>query len=201
MGSGERIIRLKDETRTKILDAALSIAQFEGWQAVSLRKIANQIEYTAPIIYEYFSNKEGILTELTRRGYMMLAKDIRQARDKYEKPEHKMEAMWIAYWNFAFSCKEFYRLMYGVDMICCKDDSSMPEAESLYAILGGVIESLFEKGPVSAHDICKKYYAYWSTIHGLVSINLVRPSEKITDDLNQEILKDAISAITMSINI
>lgn len=200
MGSKERILRLKDETRTKILDAALKIVQTEGWQALSMRKIADQIEYTAPIIYEYFSNKEGILLELTRKGYEILGKDIREARDKYESAEDKMEAMWIAYWNFAFANKEFYQLMYGVDMVCCNVKSSMHEAETVGTMLGDAIEALYKKKPVCENDICTKYYTYWSIIHGLISINLVRPNGRTTDELNQQILKDAIKGITLSIN-
>jgi len=45
-----------------------------------------------------------------------------------------------------------------------------------------------------------KYYTYWSIIHGLISINLVRPDGRTTDELNQQILKDAIKGITLSIN-
>ncbi|WP_443937486.1 TetR/AcrR family transcriptional regulator [Pedobacter sp. MW01-1-1] len=200
MGSKERILRLKDETRTKILDAALNIVQTEGWQALSMRKIADQIEYTAPIIYEYFSNKDGILLELTRRGYLLLAKDIRNARDQHENAADKMEAMWVAYWDFAFKHKEFYQLMYGVEMVCCTVQKTMPEAETISHMLGDVIESLFDKKPVSEDDICKKYYTYWSIIHGLISINLVRPYGRTTNELNQQILRDAIKGITLSIN-
>ncbi|RYG01618.1 MAG: WHG domain-containing protein, partial [Chitinophagaceae bacterium] len=88
----------------------------------------------------------------------------------------------------------------GVDMVCCNVKSSMPEAENVSAMLGDVIESLFEKKPVSDDDICMKYYTYWSIIHGLISINLVRPNGRTTDELNQQILKDAIKGITLSIN-
>jgi len=200
MGSKERILRLKDETRAKILDAALNIAKMEGWQALSMRKIAEQIEYTAPIIYEYFANKEGILLELTRKGYQILTKHIIDAREKYEKNEDKMEAMWIAYWNFAFTHKEFYRLMYGVDMVRCSNSSCIPETDNLYEILAEVIGALFRKKPISEDIICLKYNTYWSVIHGLVSINLIHLNWRTTDALNQQILKDAIKGITLSIN-
>ena len=68
MGSKERITRLKAQTRVNILDAAHDIVKDEGWQALSMRKIADKIEYTAPIIYEYYANKEAILLELTKKG-------------------------------------------------------------------------------------------------------------------------------------
>jgi AcrR family transcriptional regulator len=63
MGSKERIQRQKEETRKNILKAAREIVKQEGWQGLSMRKIADKIEYTAPIIYEYFANKEAILQE------------------------------------------------------------------------------------------------------------------------------------------
>jgi AcrR family transcriptional regulator len=69
MASKDRILRLKEETRINILSAALQIVKEEGWQALSMRKIADVIEYTAPIIYEYFANKEAILLELPAKAF------------------------------------------------------------------------------------------------------------------------------------
>jgi AcrR family transcriptional regulator len=83
MASKDRILRLKEETRANILDAALRIVKEEGWQALSMRKIADKIEYTAPIIYEYFSNKEAILLELNRQGYLKLAKELSEAKEAH----------------------------------------------------------------------------------------------------------------------
>src|ERR1700710_2271715 len=129
MASKDRILRLKEETRINILDAAFQIVKNEGWQALSMRKIADAIEYTAPIIYEYFANKEAILQELTKKGNAILAKDVKAARDEHRLPAKQLEAMWMAYWNFAFAEKELYQLMYGVETSCCEMAKKMPESE------------------------------------------------------------------------
>jgi len=71
-----------------------------------MRKIADKIEYTAPIIYGYFENKEAILQELTRNGYVKLATQLEEARNKFTRPAERLEAMWRAYWHFAFAEKE-----------------------------------------------------------------------------------------------
>src|SRR5579863_10462461 len=102
MGSKERISRLKENTRVNILDAAYDIVKDEGWQALSMRKIAEKIEYTAPIIYEYYTNKDAILLELSKKGFEMLAETMRTAAEKHPGAEEQIEAMWLAYWNFAF---------------------------------------------------------------------------------------------------
>src|ERR1700710_1815449 len=129
MASKDRIQRLKDETRINILEASLEIVKEEGWPALSMRKIADKIEYTAPIIYEYFSNKEAILMELTRKGFLILASDMKAAKEKHRLPVKQLEAMWLAYWNFAFAEKELYQVMYGVETSCCEMAKKMPESE------------------------------------------------------------------------
>ncbi|MES2454752.1 MAG: TetR/AcrR family transcriptional regulator [Bacteroidota bacterium] len=198
MGSKERIARLKEETRLNILDASLEIVKEEGWQALSMRKIADKIEYTAPIIYEYFSNKEGILLELTRKGYIILAGEVRAAKEKQEGLEDQLEAMWIAYWDFAFKYKELYRLMYGVDMNCCELKKSMPEAELADDLIYDVIGKIITVENPSEELICRKFYTFWSIIHGLISINLVNKGRN--EEMNQRILKDAIKGIIRYIN-
>ncbi|WP_379090359.1 TetR/AcrR family transcriptional regulator [Pedobacter sp. UC225_65] len=198
MGSKERIQRQKDETRKSILDAALQIVKQEGWHALSMRKIADVIEYTAPIIYEYFSNKEGILIELTRQGYINLGKKIKIAKDSEKETAAQLEAMWVAYWNFAFEEKELYKLMFGVDMNCCELQKSLPEAEYTTRLFNEEIEKLITKVPVPENIVCLKYYTFWSVIHGLISINLVQKGTG--EEINQQILIGAIRAIIATIN-
>lgn len=197
MGSKERIQRQKEDTRKGILAAALQIVKQEGWTALSMRKIADVIEYTAPIIYEYFPNKEGILLELTRQGYISLGLKVKEARDSKVDPEEQLEAMWLAYWDFAFEEKEYYQLMYGVQVNCCEMYKTMPEAEYTTDLFYDAIEKLL-KEPISEDASCLKYYTFWSLIHGLVSINLVQKGAN--DDINQQILRSAIKAIIKTIN-
>jgi len=198
MASKDRILRLKEETRINILDAALSIVKEEGWQALSMRKIADAIEYTAPIIYEYFSNKEAILLELTRKGFLLLSKDMMEAKSKHRLPAKQLEAMWLAYWNFAFANKELYQVMFGVSTNCsCELVNTLPEAEMLYDQFSEVIGELMHVEDLDSDEICTKYYTFWSVVHGLISINLL--SRGSSDDINRLVLKDAISGIIRSI--
>jgi AcrR family transcriptional regulator len=199
MASKDRIQRLKEETRINILDASLQIVKEEGWQALSMRKIADVIEYTAPIIYEYFSNKEAILLELTRKGYLILAKDIEEAKAKHRLPAKQLEAMWIAYWNFAFDNKELYQGMFGLQTSCaCELVNKLPEAEMPYTLFSEVIGTLMNIEDTDSDEICTKYYTFWSVIHGLISINLL--SRGSSDEINRLVLSNAITGIINTIN-
>ncbi len=197
MASKDRKQRLKDDTRKSILEAAMRIGREEGWQALSMRKIADIIEYTPPVIYEYFANKEALMLELTKKGYLMLAKDMKAARDKHKLPEQQLEDMWLTYWNFAFAEKELYRLMFGIEVNCCVWDNSIPEAEIPANMIWEVIGKLTGMENPPEDLICKRYYTFWSVVHGLISINLVR--QGVPDGVNEGVLKDAIAGIIRTI--
>ncbi len=191
MGSKERILRQKEETRANILKAARQIVKEEGWQGLSMRKIADRIEYTAPIIYEYFANKEAILQELTSKGFLILAKDLETAKAESDDPSVQLEGMWLAYWNFALKNKEMYQLMYGVEMTCCAQRTT--ESETPYRLISESIAELMKDNHPEPNTIKQKYFTFFSVIHGLISINIV--GNGLSDTINKQILKDAISGI------
>ena len=197
MGSKERINRLKENTRVNIIDAAHEIVKEEGWQALSMRKIAEKIEYTAPMIYEYYANKDAILLELTKKGYLLLGEKMREAASQQSTPESQLEAIWLAYWNFAFEEQEYYQLMFGVQINCCVIENMLPFGSTPYAIATAPILELMGIEDPDDDRVCTKYYTYWSIVHGLVSINIVRKGA--SDEINRQVLKDAISGITRTL--
>ena len=64
MGVRERRDREREEIRTRILDAARELFATEGYEAVTMRRIADRIEYSATAIYFHFRDKEALLQEL-----------------------------------------------------------------------------------------------------------------------------------------
>lgn len=198
MASKDRILRGKEETRTNILNAALTIGKKEGWQALSMRKIADMIEYTAPIIYEYFENKDAILSELTCKGFGNLAERMQAAKAKHRLPGKQLESMWMAYWNFAFEEKEYYQLMLGVEMSCCVLKPSSSSMKKPSELISDVIREIMKHKNPTEDEICKWYYTFWSVVHGLISINIVR--QGVSDDINQQVLSNALTGIINSIS-
>lgn len=195
MASKDRIQRQKEETRNSILDAAYAIVKEEGWEGLNMRKIADRIEYTAPIIYEYFANKNAILIELTQKGYNNLTKLIRVARDKETDPSLKLQAMWTAFWDFAFANKELYQVMYGVEMKCCSQ-TIVPPIETPYELfINSIADLMVDQEPTTA-ELKIKYYTFFSVIHGLISVNMI--GNGLSEATNEQIFKDAVSAITKS---
>jgi AcrR family transcriptional regulator len=171
MGITERRIREKEKLRSDILDTAWQMVKDEGWQSLSIRKIADAIEYSVPVIYDHFQNKEAILFEFGKEGFRMLAKKIEEAKKKNADPAEQLKLIAYAYWDFAFKFKEHYQLMYGLGMQGCEVEKCLPEKATFRMLVMDPIIKIIEKGKNPKADPCLKYYTFWSILHGLISIN------------------------------
>ncbi len=107
----------------------------DGWQSLSIRKIAEAIEYSVPVIYDHFENKEAILLQFGKDGFGLLIRKLQQAKKKSTDPAEQLTAIADAYWNFAFKNKEYYQLMFGLGIECCETDKCIPE-ESVFRDIG-----------------------------------------------------------------
>jgi AcrR family transcriptional regulator len=197
MGSKERILRQKDDTRRKILEGALDMIKCSGCDALSMRKLGDYIEYSAPAIYEYFENKEALYTELARVGYLKLTHKVKVAKETHTGAPAQMEAMWLAYWDFAFTHKELYQLMFAVGVGCSPVENRITEAAIFPRLISEVIGELYLPHEASDEEVQRKYYTYWSVIHGLIAINMIQVTHD--EKMNQEILISAIKGIAASI--
>ncbi|HEV8285295.1 MAG TPA: TetR/AcrR family transcriptional regulator [Chitinophagaceae bacterium] len=190
MGIVERRLRQKEEIRSKILATAWQIVKEDGWQSVSIRKIADAIEYSVPVIYDHFENKEAILLEFGKEAFQLLSKKIQQAKEKSNNPAEQLKAIADAYWNFALKNKQYYQLMFGLGMPGCEIDKCFPERSEFRKLVMEPITAMIEKSKQPSSNICLKYHTFWSILHGLISIKMANP--EIADELNKIVLDDAI---------
>src|ERR1700730_8554509 len=100
MGITDRRLRQKEEGRSLILDTAWEMVISEGWQLFSIRKIADAIEYSVPVIYSHFENKDAILLEFNRKGFRLLTEKMNEAKIGKKSPADEIDAMAHAYWEF-----------------------------------------------------------------------------------------------------
>lgn len=115
MGHLERRKKEKEKIRKGILKAALNIAKSDGWNALTIRAIADKIEYTPPIVYEYFNNKEDLLNELVKIGHLKLHKANEDVFNPDLTPQKILMELSLNLWDFAFKNKELYNLMFNLD--------------------------------------------------------------------------------------
>lgn len=199
MGIAERKIRQKEEFRASILEAAWQQVISDGWQSLSIRKIADAIEYSIPVIYNHFENKEAILLEFTKEGFQKLADTLQTVKDQYPIPAEQLEAIAHAYWDFAFDHKEYYQLMFGLGIPACDRVNEIEELKNATSIMISSIKNAIVESSHPETDYFLKYHTYLSILHGLVSIQMIQKEGK-PDAAKKMILQDAISGFIISIN-
>jgi len=199
MSISERRIREKEKVRSAIMATAWQMVKEEGWQSLSLRKIAEAIEYSVPVIYDHFENKEAILIEFAREGFRLLSKKIQQAKEKSDNPAEQLKIMADAYWNFAFKNKEYFQLMYGQGMPGCEIEKCFQERADFRKLVMEPITEIISKSKYPDVNPCLKYYTYWSILHGLISIKNMRNSN-VSDEVNRMVLDDAIAGFIKNLS-
>lgn len=198
MGIAERKIRQKEEFRASILEAAWLQVLNDGWQSLSIRKIADAIEYSIPVIYNHFENKEAILLEFTKEGFQKLADALLEVKSKYTDPSEQLEAMAHAYWDFAFEHKEYYQLMFGLGIPACEMVNQIAEMKLMTSVMISTIQEAIASSNNTETNYFLKYHTYLSILHGLVSIEMIQKVGK-PDPEKKMILQDAISGFIKSL--
>jgi AcrR family transcriptional regulator len=191
MGITERRLRQKEEVRASILSTAWQMVREEGWQSLSLRKIADAIEYSVPVIYDHFENKEAIMLEFAKEGFQLLSKRIQKAKEKSDDPSEQLKAIGDAYWNFAFKNKEHYQLMYGMGMPGCEIEKCFQDRGGFRNIVLEPITKLISKSKSPGINPCLKYFTFWSILHGLISIKSM--NSNVSDEVNKMVMDDAVA--------
>src|SRR5262245_4612142 len=111
MGIKERQERDREAVRRGILDAARDLFVAEGYDNVSIRKIAERIEYSPAAIYSYFPSKDDIFFELAEEGFRLLG-DPRQGEVQQLAPLARVRAVFWRLYQFSREHPEYFALMF-----------------------------------------------------------------------------------------
>lgn len=111
MGIEERRDRERQAVTDSILDAARELFLAEGYQSVSIRKIAERIEYSPAAIYSYFPSKDDIFLALAQEGFHRLDAKVHSAMISGD-PLENVRACWWAFYEFSKEQPEYFLLMF-----------------------------------------------------------------------------------------
>ena len=138
MATSSRRARERASTRERIIEAALHVLETEGVAALTIRRIATDIEYSAPVVYQHFASKDALVLELVAHGHRLMLTRFRQAA---EEPVIDRRMMRIAseYVRFAGEHPHLYEVMNGTVVDA---DERRRAAEPAIAVLGGTARRL-----------------------------------------------------------
>jgi AcrR family transcriptional regulator len=179
MGTVERRERERQEMQTLILDAARELFATEGYEAVTMRRIAEKIEYSPTAIYSHFKDKLSLLKELCDRDFAAFAAVLQRAAG-VKDPVERLRRIGYAYVDFALEYPNHYRFLFMTEHPPVTPEMSAiqrgnPDQDS-YAFLRGTIDEGLAQGRFKPELrdpdlICQ---IAWASAHGLVSLHNVK---------------------------
>jgi AcrR family transcriptional regulator len=182
MGIAARRERRRTELRERILGAARDIVMREGFAALTMRKIAEAIEYAPATIYLHFDSRDAIARELCVQGFRELLGYIRPVAGIAD-PLDRLEAIAAAYVRFGMEHPETYRLIFMADpkyttAVFRGDPRAEREGPGAQALreLVGTLETLKARRGLAAEVDCRQLAdVVWAALHGIVSLKLTCP--------------------------
>jgi AcrR family transcriptional regulator len=186
MGLKERRDREKSEVRTKVMSAARELFANEGVEAVSMRKIAEAVEYSPTVIYAHFTDKEALLREICNEDFAALAHvfhEIAAIHDPIERIRH----IGRRYIQFGLKYPNHYRLMFMTKHLTGpKDEEDCGKGnpdEDAYALVRQTVAEAIAAGrlPPESTDVDLISQVLWAAVHGVVSLEIVKGADAWTE--------------------
>lgn len=176
MGIQERKIRHKEDLRKRILEAAKKLFVASGYEATSIRKIAQEIEFSPTTIYLYYKDKSDIIYALHQEGFLMLRQDF-QPLMQVESPFERLKAIGKCYIRFALMQPDFYEVMFMMkdpmkylETNCV--DGEWAEGERIFDFLLQTIRDCQSDGYFNGLDALQVAVQAWSSVHGICSLHV-----------------------------
>jgi AcrR family transcriptional regulator len=187
MGVKERREREKSETRDKILDAARELFVTEGYEGVSMRRVAEKIEYSPTAIYVYFADKQELFHELCQQDYARLA-EVFQSSEMSTDPIERLRQTGRTYTEFGVRYPNHYKFMFMTTHPPHEPDQKdrevmgNPEVDA-YAFLKRGVEQAIEAGRFreELQDAELISQTLWASVHGVIALNIAKCSDPWVD--------------------
>jgi AcrR family transcriptional regulator len=180
----------RDEVRKAILDSARNIAASDGWQAVTVRRVADEIHYTAPVVYEHFANKDDLLITIVIESYDQLGQIFQGIYDMQSDPSKRLHEIGKAYWHFAMTEPRLYELMTGRGGVDVSDSGRCGKAAKLCLIITmRAVQALFDVS-TSDEEAKLQSVSLWALMHGLVALVT---SKQVSESEAKLVLENALN--------
>jgi AcrR family transcriptional regulator len=203
MATTERRIREKQDLKRVILDAARELFATENYKNVSIRRIAEKIEYSPGSIYLHFKDKDEILDSLAEEGFRLLGDKLETIKNR-DPLEHLRQAA-RAYLDFATDQPHYYRIMFelGDSFHTLSGDYQAKQTQSqrAYQIILNAVRTAVSAGDLSKQiDESFATHILWAEMHGIASLALAGRLGLLPEEDRQSFFDTAIDAVLCGIS-
>jgi AcrR family transcriptional regulator len=205
MGIPERKEKQKLEIKKQILEASMKLFVEEGFGNVTIRRIADLIEYSPTTVYLYFKDKDEIFESLHDEGFQKM-QEFNHSLSSIQNPLLRLHKMGENYIQFGMENPEYYNLMFILGEPMKKISGPGCEWKSgdvAIDRLKATVTECMEKGYLAKGDPHLVSLAVWSFVHGLVSLAIRQRLEKFVEppEMIQPTMQQSLNWLINNIDI
>lgn len=179
MGTKQRREREKEALRQDILDAARELFVKEGYENVSMRRVAEKIEYSPTTIYLYFEDKASLLYAICEETFAKLAKRMEAIARDSDEPIEALRQVSRAYVDFGLKYPNHYKLTFINHPQHPRDDKRHLREESMgmkaYGNLRAGVEACIKAKKFRETNVEAVTQMIWAGGHGVTSLLISMP--------------------------
>jgi len=196
VGTVQRREREREELRRKILDAARELFAREGYERVTMRAIAQAIEYSPTAIYHHFEDKDDLVMALCEDDFGRLLGALR-ATPPPEDAVERVRQLGRAYARFALEHPNHYRFMFMTPNKLEKPREVHSPGQQAFGLVRSAVADALERGQLQARDATTAAQVLWSGLHGAVSLLITLrpehwPDAPASPDLIDQVIEHGI---------
>src|SRR6266436_1283901 len=163
----DRRARERAARRRLIITTARRIAEAEGWDAVTTRRLSTEIEYSQPVLYKHFSNMDAIAQSVAVEGFRELAESLSNASGGAAEPEDALRRIAHAYIDFALTNPAVYDAMFTrATTLHFAAADTPPELSAAFAELRDAVTAVADTA-----DADTATETLWAALHGLATLS------------------------------
>ncbi len=174
MGVKERKARQKRFLRQEIMDAASELFVRDGYESVSMRRIADKIEYSPTTIYIYFKDKAELLEQVCKETFSRLVQRLSKITEQPGDPVERLKRGLVAYIEFGLQNPHHYRATFMMPLPETFDKRKYHEQDSpgmqAFAFLTRGLADCIKAGKLPAMNVEVASQTLWAGIHGITSL-------------------------------
>ncbi|MDA3629260.1 TetR/AcrR family transcriptional regulator [Saccharopolyspora oryzae] len=192
MSVQERKERERADRERLILATARELAEQQGWDAVTTRRLAERIEYSQPVLYSHFRGKREIIGAVALEGAAELAAALRAATSAADGRRARVAALARAYLDFAARNPAVYDAIFQLDggLAFAQEDTPEPLKDAFAALL----ESLEEVAGDGVHPGLFTE-VFWASLHGLATLTRAGRQPPEHTERRMELLVDRLAVL------
>ena len=189
------------DLREALLRAAVELVEEQGPDGFTLREAARKVGVTHTAPYRHFTDRDALLVAVAEEGFQGLHAAARARLSGLTDPRQRLQALGIAYVEYAVAHPSHFRVMHGGIADACSDPAFVQAKAATFGLLLEIVGACEAAGLIPAGSVPRYALSAWATVHGLADLLMSGAADRMgladgsVEDIARQVTANVISGL------